>query len=66
MNHELRTTAQGVYCSVCGGQEGTLTTHCPGYRLSRTDEDMVWAGVLDYRDGTWKRLDEVLETEVAR
>ena len=43
-------------CTVCGGAEGTMTTECPGERLSREEEDMIWAGVLDFRAGTWERL----------
>jgi hypothetical protein len=40
-------------CAVCGGEEGTLCTECPGERLSREEMDCVWFGFLDYRDGIW-------------
>lgn len=40
-------------CTVCGGAEGSLPTHCPGYRMSELQHDLVYAGRLDYRDNNW-------------
>jgi len=41
------------HCVVCGGAEGTLTTECPGVRVSEAMHDSVYAGRLDFRDGQW-------------
>ncbi len=38
---------------VCKGGEGALTTECPGYRLTEDRIDEVYAGVIDFRDGSW-------------
>jgi hypothetical protein len=40
-------------CSVCGGTEGTLTTECPGYRLSHEVDDGVFKELIDFRGGAW-------------
>ena len=38
-------------CTTCGGMEGSLTTDCPGERVSYDDGERVYAGTLDYRRG---------------
>ena len=41
-------------CTVCGGFEGTLTTECPGVRITPEQEDRIYKiGNLDFRDGEW-------------
>lgn len=40
-------------CVVCGGAEGSLPTECPGARMSEIDEQSVYRGVLDFRNGRW-------------
>lgn len=40
-------------CEVCGGLEGSLTTSCPGVRLSYDQDQVVYRGEADYRDGDW-------------
>lgn len=42
------------YCTVCNGFEGTLTTHCPGRKLTEEEEIMIYnLGILDFRNGRW-------------
>lgn len=31
-------------CTVCGGAEGSLLTHCPGFRLTPEEQDAIYAG----------------------
>lgn len=41
-------------CTVCGGAEGSLTTECPGVRMTEEQEDAVYkTGTLDFKDGKW-------------
>lgn len=40
-------------CEVCGGLEGSLATSCPGVRLSYDQDQTVYHGNADYRDGGW-------------
>lgn len=41
-------------CEVCGGFEGTLTTHCCGRKLTPDEERKIYnLGTLDFRDGQW-------------
>lgn len=45
-------------CTVCGGFEGTLTTHCCGRKLTKEEEDKIYVlGTLDYADGEWVEVD---------
>lgn len=37
-------------CSVCGGAEGTLTTDCPGVKVSGERHEEVYETNLDYTD----------------
>lgn len=41
-------------CVTCGGAEGSLPTHCPGYRISFEGQELIMAGQLDFKDGEWK------------
>jgi hypothetical protein len=41
------------YCGVCGGFEGSLPTHCPGYKISEDDQQLIYQATLDFRDGQW-------------
>lgn len=38
-------------CTTCNGMEGSLTTDCPGSRVTREQDEAVYAGELDYRRG---------------
>jgi hypothetical protein len=40
-------------CTICGGAEGSLTTDCPGKQLTGKEQDKIYAGSLDFRDGSW-------------
>lgn len=37
-------------CKVCGGAEGSLTTDCPGFKLTASILDGVYTHGLDYKD----------------
>lgn len=41
-------------CKICGGAEGSLTTHCCGHALDGDVHELVQGGSLDYRaDLSW-------------
>lgn len=40
-------------CRMCSSFEGATTSQCPGRRMSVEEADAVYAGLLDYRDGSW-------------
>lgn len=40
-------------CSVCGCSEGELPSDCPGAKVPVEDREKIYAGKLDYKDGTW-------------
>lgn len=40
-------------CTVCWGAEGTLTLECPRVKVPMPMQDLVYAGKLDYENGTW-------------
>ena len=40
-------------CTVCGGWEGSLTSDCPRERMSGDEQDAVYAGIKDFRNGQW-------------
>lgn len=42
-------------CTACGGLEGTLTTDCPGGKQSWFTLEKVYAGELDFINGSWVR-----------
>lgn len=41
------------YCGVCEGFEGSLTTECPGEKVTARVSERVYAGALDFVDGRW-------------
>lgn len=41
-------------CKVCGCMEGSLPSECPGTRVSVGDDDLIYKGELDFRDGKWQ------------
>lgn len=46
--------AGGLYaCSVCGCIEGSMASMCPGRRLTTEEEEMIYAGDVDYNWGQW-------------
>src|SRR5207244_4462062 len=45
-------------CSVCGGAEGTLTTDCPGTKISTEREEEICETSLDYTDARGWHLAE--------
>ena len=51
---DLPACAQGLaVCEVCGGWEGSLPSDCPGFPLSAKEQQRIYAGTLDYREGRW-------------
>jgi hypothetical protein len=42
-----------AHCMVCSGAEGSLPTHCPGRSMTPFEEENVYAGRLDFKDGQW-------------
>ncbi len=40
-------------CTTCGGGEGSLTTDCPGRRVTQVEDDAVYGGKLDFIKGQW-------------
>lgn len=57
MKHELKPVPnlEGlVYCTVCDGAEGELTTDCPGVKMTREMRYAVVTGSADYKDGKWQ------------
>lgn len=43
------------HCTVCGGFEGTMPTHCPGAQMDKFTADKVWTTDLDFVNGQWIR-----------
>lgn len=55
--HEFHDREDGlVHCKKCNGAEGSLPTHCPGETMSGEDEELVFAGQLDFIDGNWVEI----------
>jgi hypothetical protein len=40
-------------CTVCGGAEGSLTIECPGVQMTAEQDEKVYAGAIDFKDGHW-------------
>lgn len=40
-------------CSVCGCLEGSLPTDCPGIECYKEYGEKIYAGLIDYRNGSW-------------
>ena len=45
-------------CGICGGAEGSLPMECPGVRMTDQQECAVYAGILDYFDAAWHKIDK--------
>lgn len=43
-------------CTVCGGAEGSLTTECPGVRMTALESEYVYSGDLDFINGRWEEI----------
>ncbi len=44
----------GLYiCEVCGLIEGSLTTDCPGVESWCNKNELIYKGLLDYKNGEW-------------
>lgn len=43
-------------CVVCRGAEGSLPTECPGEPMTKAQEDEVYRGVIDFRNGKWIKV----------
>lgn len=41
-------------CTRCASFEGATTTECPGESMTKEQQDSVYAGTLDFRDGEWR------------
>lgn len=39
------------HCRVCGGAEGSLPRMCPERRMTDEEQDLVYAGKLNFMDG---------------
>ena len=40
-------------CIVCDGAEGSLPSECPGKVMSCKEQELIFDGDLDFRDGKW-------------
>lgn len=54
-NHEVERDRGLHLCDVCGGAEGSLTTDCPGVKMTAEQSDAVYLGDLDFVDGEWRK-----------
>lgn len=49
-----------LFCVICGGAEGSLTSECPGARMSDEEEDAVYkTRTLDFKNGKWFNPKEI-------
>lgn len=48
-------------CKNCGAAEGTLPTHCPGVFLTGKQEDDIYKGKLDFKEGQGIILTEEID-----
>lgn len=44
-----------VYCTVCQGRDGDLSTDCPGRELTVAERNAIFDGDLDFKAGAWVR-----------
>jgi len=35
-------------CTVCGGAEGSLPSHCPGRKMTSEEQELVYTARLDF------------------
>lgn len=58
MNHkfdeELMQTRGLGFCKQCYGAEATLPTHCPGFHMPVALRTNIQAGLVDYKDDSWR------------
>ena len=58
MNHkfdeELMQTRNLGLCTVCGAAENDLPSHCPGWKLPIALRANIQAGLVDYKDNSWR------------
>jgi hypothetical protein len=45
-----------LLCTVCGLAEGSLTTHCCGYKVDYETSQRVYGDELDFIDGKWVNI----------
>lgn len=57
-----RNVAEGglAVCKVCDCFEGGLATECPGTHVSTDQQDRIYKGEVDFVDGQWATLFQVL------
>jgi hypothetical protein len=54
--HQYHDREDGLlHCKICNGGEGSLPSECPGRRMTEEEDNDVYAGTLDYRQGQWVR-----------
>ena len=42
-----------LYCIICGGAAGTLTTECPGRKITPSEQEAIYARKLNFFDNLW-------------
>ncbi len=45
-------------CKVCKAYEGSLTTECPLVIATSEQQDLVYAGKLDFINGKWVEIEK--------
>jgi hypothetical protein len=40
-------------CTVCNCGEGELATECPGYDINKLARQLIYDGLMDYKEGDW-------------
>lgn len=43
-----------AFCKVCNGAEGSLPTECPGVEMTTEQQNKVYKGEIDFRQGRWE------------
>lgn len=53
-----RMVADGglAVCRVCTCFEGSLATECPGVQVGAEQQDRIYAGQVDFKNGGWAIL----------
>lgn len=64
--HQQIAISRLYVCTVCGGGEGTLTTDCPGTRITNDRLQEVFETNLDYTDARGWHLAEGLQSRTSR
>lgn len=42
--------------NVCGGMEGSLTSHCLGRKMTSKESDDVYENGWDFKNNDWKQI----------